>query len=94
MGSWQFTLGQALLFMTVLSLFCYFVAWRSGFGVLVLGGVTGLGLVIAGKRCQNGIFFAAGLFMDSVDPRGMVCWLRFPIARVRTPDTALHDSHC
>jgi hypothetical protein len=63
LGSWQFTLGQAMLFMTVLSLFCSCVAWRSAFGVLVSGGLTGLGLVIAGKRFQNGVFFAAGVFM-------------------------------
>ncbi len=63
LGWWQFTLGQALLFMTLASLFCSCVAWRSGFGVLVSGGLTGLGLVVAGKRCQNGIFFAVGVFM-------------------------------
>ncbi len=62
LGSWQFTLGQAMLFMTALSLFCSFVAWRSGFGVLLVGGLTGLGLVMAGKRCRNGVFFIVGLF--------------------------------
>jgi hypothetical protein len=62
-GAWQFTLGQAMLFVTLLSMFCSFVACRSGFGVLVVGGLAGLGLVMAAKRFQNAVFFTAGVFM-------------------------------
>ena len=63
LGWWQFTLGQALVFTTVLSLFCSCVAWRSGFGVLVVGGLTSLGLIMGARRSQNPVFFTVGLFM-------------------------------
>jgi hypothetical protein len=63
LGWWQFTLGQSLVFTTVLSLFCSCVAWRSGFGVFVVGGLTSLGLIMGARRSQNPVFFTVGLFM-------------------------------
>ena len=64
LGRWQFTLAHLFVAILGLSVFLSCVACHWLWGIVVFGGFSALGLLVAGSRYSNAVFLVAAIFMS------------------------------